>query len=319
MDFVIAELPTEQRLYVYAQSQQISMQAGLIGHLRADMDSDGHGFFTSWFDFRKDIKTQDFKDEFEHLIDYFRFDPESEMFLQDRFHLADFCRSHPESAISKGSRSEYGFRIDTDHYAYLMRLNPGKGEYNLYCYCYKREWLDRHLQHAARGIRFIYPDYRERFRLTDGDQIRIVRAGGDPEDYTARYIDDYHVQLEKGAGSNLYHICELAERLEQQNCRDVIPLRSSLPDLCYSNLGSTGAVIILKKGEIGYYKPDIPRTSKEEAKAIVDDMNRKLGVSEEQQAAMHAGSIWGFHVPAADPDFQKQIMKSKEHTSREER
>ncbi len=27
-----------------------------------------------------------------------------------------------------------------------MRLNPYKGEYNLYCYCYVRDWLNKHLK-----------------------------------------------------------------------------------------------------------------------------------------------------------------------------
>ena len=38
--------------YTFRQSTQISMQTGLIGHLRADMDTDGNCFFISWFDFR---------------------------------------------------------------------------------------------------------------------------------------------------------------------------------------------------------------------------------------------------------------------------
>lgn len=53
-----------------------------------------------------------------------------------------------------GNEREYGVRVNTDQYAYLMRLNPHKGEYNLYCYCYVREWLDRHLKQAERGIRY---------------------------------------------------------------------------------------------------------------------------------------------------------------------
>ncbi len=57
----------EERNYTYSQSQQISMQTGCIGHLRADMDSSGEGFFSSWDDFRKDLKTQEFKDEFDEV------------------------------------------------------------------------------------------------------------------------------------------------------------------------------------------------------------------------------------------------------------
>ena len=58
----IRALKPEERNYTYSQSQQISMQTGCIGHLRADMDSNGEGFFSSWDDFRKDLKTQEFKE-----------------------------------------------------------------------------------------------------------------------------------------------------------------------------------------------------------------------------------------------------------------
>ena len=55
--------------YTFHQSTQISMQTGLIGHLRADMDTDGNGFFSSWFDFREELKTDEFKAEFDEVQD----------------------------------------------------------------------------------------------------------------------------------------------------------------------------------------------------------------------------------------------------------
>ena len=63
-----AMIETEDK-YTFRQSTQISMQAGLIGHLRADMDTDGNGFFSSWFDFREDLKTDEFKAEFDEVQD----------------------------------------------------------------------------------------------------------------------------------------------------------------------------------------------------------------------------------------------------------
>lgn len=45
---------------------------------------------------------------------------------------------------------------------------------------------------------------------------------------TCRYIDDYHVEI----GDNLYHICELAERKEQ-NGHTYEPVRTDLPEQCY--------------------------------------------------------------------------------------
>ena len=111
------------------------------------------------------------------------------------------------------------------------------------------------------------------------------------------YVDDYHVEI----GMNLFHICEFAERMEQAGSKGLIPLRASLPDKCCSTLLETGKVVILKKGDTGYYTTDIPFTTREEAQRIVDEQNSRLGVTKAQEAAMKAGSMFGFAVPAADP------------------
>ena len=289
MDFRVL-LPNE-RNYTYSQSQQISMQTGCIGHLRADMDSSGEGFFSSWNDFRKDLKTQEFKDEFDTVINELR---KNGNILRNRSTLSKYCFSTPESAFDNDR--EYGVRVDTEQYAYLMRLNPYKGEYNLYCYCYRKDWLDSHLEKAEKGIRFITPNYKEIFLIPDGDKVRITTADGQKLDRTCRYIDEYHVEV----GSNLYHICEFAERMEQAG-NTVVPIRSSLPEQCYSSLLDTGMVVILKRGQTGYYKTDIPFKDKESAKALVREYNDKLGVSKAQEAAMQTGSMFGFQVPGADP------------------
>ncbi len=194
-----------------------------------------------------------------------------------------------------------------------MRLNPYKGEYNLYCYCYRRDWLDQHLAKAERGIRFIDPQYKELFRIPDGDKIRIFTGGGETRDRICRFIDDTHFETSGGYTSALYHICEFAERLEKSH-GTVIPLRSSLPEKCYSTLIDTGMVVILKRGETGYYKTDIPFTSREEAHALVEEYNSKLGVTKAQEEAMKAGSMFGWQVPAADPknyDGQGQPVRPK--------
>lgn len=258
MDMTIRAMTPAERNYCYLQSQQISMQTGLIGHLRADMDSNGKGFFSTFFDFRADLKTEDFKTEFDEVINALRFDENYGGVLKDRSALAAYCRRTPESSFG-GDGREFGFRADTEQYSYMLRLNPNRGEYNLYCYCYQRKWLDRHLQQAERGIRFINPNYKELFRIPDGDKIRITYADGEKADRTCRYIDDYHVEIGSGWNS-LLHICQFAEMMEQ-NGSTVIPLRSSLPEQCYSVLPDTGELIIIKKGESGYYRTDIDMCS----------------------------------------------------------
>ena len=210
MDMTIRAMTPAERNYCYAQSQQISMQIGLIGHLRADMDSNGKGFFSTFFDFRADLKTEDFKAEFDEVINALRFDENYGGALKDRSALAAYCWRTPESSFS-GDGREFGFRADTEQYSYMLRLNPNRGEYNLYCYCYQKEWLNNHLKNAERGIRFIDPHYQEQFRIADGEKISIKLGDGKTMERTCRYIDDYHLEV----GTNLYHICEFAELCER--------------------------------------------------------------------------------------------------------
>ena len=153
--------------YTFRQSSQISSQTGLIGYLRADMDTDGNGFFSSWNDYRKDLKTDEFKQEFDEVINSLR---EEGDILHNRKDLAYYCYTNPQSKMPT-EQDYYGVRVDTDKYTYLLRLNPNKGEYNLYCYCYVKEWLNGHMKDAAKGIRFINSHYKELFRIPDGGKI----------------------------------------------------------------------------------------------------------------------------------------------------
>jgi len=282
-----------ERMYSYTQSQQLIMQTGCIGHLRADFGSDNKHFYSSWDDHRADLKSEDFKHEFDEVINALREDEKYGAVFKNRGALLSVCYRTPESSF--GNDREYGFRADTDHYSYMFRLNPHKGEYNVYCYCYLRQWLDRHMKQAERGIRFITPDYKEVFRIPDGDKIRITIPSGENLDQVCRYVDEYHLEV----GRNLYHICEFAERMKD-NGIEVIPLRSSLPDKCFSYLETTGEMIVITKGEKGYiptgiYPQDV--TPKESVAAV----NESNGVSRAQEAAMVAGSMFGWQVPGADP------------------
>lgn len=292
MDLDMRALTEKEDKYTFSNSMQISMQCGLIGHLRADMDSDGNGFFSSWEDYRKELKTDEFKDEFDKVINSLR---EEGDILYNRKSLAKYCYSSPQAKMNN-EQDYYGVRVDTQKYAYLCRLNPNKGEYNLYCYCYIKDWLDKHIRSAEKGIRFITPEYKEKFRISDGEKIRITFSDGEVKDRVCRYIDDSHVEV----GDDLYHICEFAERMEQCGAT-FIPLRSDLPEVCYSILPSTGDVIIIKHGESGYYRCEYSTEDKAFNREFANDRNANIGVSKAQVEAMLAGSMYGWDVPAADP------------------
>ena len=160
MDYRV--LTEAERKYTFSQSQQLSMQTGLIGYLRADFGSNGNEFWTTWNDFRKDLKTDEFKAEFDEVINGLR---DGDV-LSGRKAMSSYCYSTPDSSFNDDC-NHYGIRLDTGKYSYLMRFNPNRGEYNLYCYCYQKEWLNAHLKNAERGIRFINPHYQEQFRIAD--------------------------------------------------------------------------------------------------------------------------------------------------------
>lgn len=299
MDMMIRPFRAEERKYAYAQSQQIRMQTGAIGYLRGDFDSSGNEFHSTWFDEVESRKTDEFKAELDEVINALRFDEKYGGLLASRSAMQKYGRSQPDSAFEGNYTTEYGFRIDIENFAYLLRCIPVKGDYNFYCWCFEGKWLDRHLKQAEKGIRFIDPHYKELFRIPDGDKIRILRSDGTQADLTCRYIDEYHLEV-GGSWDNLYHICQFAEVMER-NGSTVIPLRSSLPEQCYGILPNTGELIIVKKGESGYYRTDVSGESKEENCALADEYNGKLSVNKAQAAAMLAGSMFGWAVPAADP------------------
>lgn len=136
MDYVIKIMTPAERSYCYTGSQQLDKQAGCIGHLRGDMDRRGNGFFTSWEDHCGELKTQAFKDEFDDFINALRFDERYDGIFKNRSSLSRYCYEHKESVFAEDFIPQYGFRVDTPEYAYLLRLNPMQGDYNLYIYCY---------------------------------------------------------------------------------------------------------------------------------------------------------------------------------------
>lgn len=312
-NFVLRTINPVEELYTYKQSQQICMQTGFVGYLRADFDSNGKNFYSTWNEFNKTLKTPEFAADLDFIINEFR---GKDCMFQDRDKLKSFCNMHPEWKMVS-DRDYYGVRVDTTNYSYMLRFTPRQGDYNIYCHCYKKEMLDKHLETAERGIRFIDPHYNEQFKIPDGDKVRITFQDGTTADRTCRYIDDYHVEV----GSQLYHICQFAE-IMQNNGNEVIPLRSSLPEQCYIYLPTTKEIGIVKKGENGYYRTDLANGEPASMRDLVDSMNKKLGVTKAQAEALKSGSMFGWKVPAADPknyDDNGKLLKPNRKNKEYER
>ena len=91
-------------------------------------------------------------------------------------------------------------------------------------------------------------------------------------------------------------------------------LAKGLPELCFSTLPSTGALICIKRGESGYYPSDWNTPDRAQNRQIADEQNQRLGVTPAQEEAMVCGSMHGWTVPGADPAFVEEMQKKQEQT-----
>ena len=309
MELTFRTATPAERLYSASQSMQLKGQTGCVGHLRAGTGMDAQGFLKTWQSHRQDLDTEEFQAEFESVLNALVGDGQYGGFLKSRDAMRDFCQEHPESGFDDGFA--FGFRADTAQYSYLIRLNPYKEEENLSLYCYRRDSLERHMKQAEKGIRFITPHYEEKFRIADGDMVRIRCPDGRQLDRECRYIDECHVEVGKG-WDNLFHICQFAEMMER-NGNSVIPLRNSLPLICYGKVPEKRAIVMFERGFDGYRSASFATKGRTSQK-LVDELNGEMGVSKAQAAAMLAGAMRGWADPAADPknyDEQGQPIKSR--------
>lgn len=79
--------------------------------------------------------------------------------------------------------------------------------------------------------------------------------------------------------------------------------RNELPDTCLSTLSSTGQLIVLKHGVRGYYRSEWDTGNRAENRDIADSHNRRRGITDIQETAMMAGSMFGWDTPGADPQW----------------
>lgn len=85
-------------------------------------------------------------------------------------------------------------------------------------------------------------------------------------------------------------------------------LAEGLPELCFSTLPGTGALICIKRGESGYYPSDWSTDNPQQNHELADYNNERLGVTQEQRLAMECGSMHGWNTPGADPGYYEQKM-----------
>lgn len=140
-------------------------------------------------------------------------------------------------------------------------------------------------------------------------QARIPSTGSSTPEYllklsTGRF--DYYTRIIPRKGEYNFYIY----------CTDNSAREIQLPETCLSTLPSTGQLIVIKRGERGYYPSDWSTDDAAENRNIADSHNGKRGITKAQEEAMLAGSMHGWDVPAAKPQVQEQIQKKREELER---
>lgn len=129
-------------------------------------------------------------------------------------------------------------------------------------------------------------------------------------DYTIRTLDySYyfrfrpmraHYDINCYAYDNRYLLPELAGKHE-------------LPVMCYSTLPSSGALIIIHREENGYSPSDSSKPDPEANRLFADTSNKIFGITQAQEEAMLAGSLFGWNTPAAKPWHYDQNGNPRQH------
>lgn len=222
--------PEEQK-YTFTQPSKLEQITGCVAHIRADFGPQGNNFFTLFDDHNSIIAKyySDFKIEFDEVITKLRYNETFGGLLYNRENMKEFCSKRKKANFIADDTEYFGFRIDTDHFAYLLRCNPTVGVYNLYCYAYDKNMLNKHLENARKGISFRRKDLKEKFHINDGDKIRIVLFDGGYKDHVCRYYDDNHIIIK----DNAYNIDEFVHRCEIEG-HIIEPVKSSLSTMIKS-------------------------------------------------------------------------------------
>lgn len=312
MDMTFRAATPAEQIYAYKQSKHINEQCGNLGRMWGELDDAGEVVYNHWENSCSEYNTPEFNVEFKTVLEMLCCHEQYSHALKNRDAMVAYCLAHSEGRFKDSQ--EYVFRADTKKYSYLIRCIPN-GQDSLVCvHPYRRDRLDRHIKQAEKGIRFVTPKGKTIFRVPDGETIQITTSGAGTRIKTARFVDNNHFEVVTKYDSYLYHICEFAEWLKRHE-GTVIPLRSTLPDQCYCVLPGSDEIIIVKKGESGYYRTDLYGHDRADAISIVNECNGLGGVTKAQEQAMLSGSMFGWQHPAADPknyDEEGKPIKPKQ-------
>ena len=171
----------------------------------------------------------------------------------------------------------------------------------------KTKGFQRELDRVINFLRedFEYPvlkslrDMKAHFHFNPNDRITMTTESNEYGFRIRTQQCSYYFRCVLRANDyNFYVSCYDNEKLDLF-LETIKPL---LPDYCFSTMPHIGDLVIIRRGEPGYHPNELSVNDPEHNRAFADDMNRRMGVSKAEEAALVAGSMFGWDVSAANPN-----------------
>ncbi|MEA4816318.1 MAG: LPD28 domain-containing protein [Lachnospiraceae bacterium] len=193
----------------FALSKEQDAKLATIGHLRVDFGSNGHEFWHTWWprDYEK-FHGSAFESELKRVVDALREDGP----LENLPAMSLYCTSHG-GEIEGGWRQNYGYIVETEHYRYCLRCNPGPGDYQAYLTVFDLRQQELNMKNEATT---------QNLGLTEAGKQKLKNAA-DPtlsHSYAWFVYQDYNVAGEKlTRGLTLQEAIHLFNEMDSGNKR----------------------------------------------------------------------------------------------------
>ncbi len=148
--FELEHIMQDEFEFVFSPKEK-DIERGCIGYVRADFGT-GKEFYSTWFGETESLKTDDFRQELDDVINFFR-ESTSTPLLQGRSNMHNVCYTLKPTAYI-GNSDIKGFKVVTDKHTYYFKCKPRIGDYDLYLYGYNSKELCKY-----RDLQFVNENY----------------------------------------------------------------------------------------------------------------------------------------------------------------
>ncbi len=126
--FILRPASSSEAGLFFALPKGRDAELGTIGHMRIDFGGEGKEFWHTWWPRGdEELNSPEFKAELKELVNELKETGP----LKSLSAMSGYCAGYG-GQIEGGGRQDYGYIVETEHYCYCLRCNPGPGDYQAY-------------------------------------------------------------------------------------------------------------------------------------------------------------------------------------------